>query len=660
MQVILTPEQDEQLLRNGYQPIPVQGKAAVAEYWQSGDMTSERLQALRQEHTNAQNTGLRTGNLCALDIDVVRPDTVSSVVDLAERHFGATPLRRFGSKGLMLCYRNPVPIRKVTVLTDAAVKGDFADKVEVLGQGLQFVAFGIHPGTGKPFEWIGKDEFDETATPLTIALNELPTVTPEKIVAFANDCATLLGAHGYANPRVRQAGEVERAERTADVKQDAPHNIARCVEHLQGCVKRGHVAVIGALGNDTIYELACQCLDRFYLSEDKTAELMLKHWYPHCLPNTLEDECRSIISHAASYIQNEPGARAIPPASEAFCEALDKLPQEPSTPEGGNADLGAAQQIVLQDENSDEDDGPIPADQYVGQEFPPLRELIPVWCERNVNTFLEGPAATQKSRAALQDAIALSSGLPVMGKQGCERTECVYMNYENSPEEMARRVHLICKHLQNDNKADRVNPKGVHIWELRKNPRPILTVSREKGVLITRFGRRFLSLIATRRNAGLHTLVVMDGLMDAIIFHDNTRNDDTVAMSIIRLIDSWCLEYDFTCYSIVHPSRSSERGATVGSYATAWTTKPRAIQTFRRVLSPFAGGGPKAKITEDTPIDDIFYQRRVQKRSNGPEGDRLLLEYWKGGLRPHLPLKKLKPQHEPEVTGAELEDEHDF
>ena len=128
--------------------------------------------------------------------------------------------------------------------------------------------------------------------------------------------------------------------------------------------------------------------------------------------------------------------------------------------------------------------------------------------------------------------------------------------------------------------------------------------------------------------------------MDAIIFQDNTRNDDTTAMALIRLIDSWCMEYDFTAYSIVHPSRSSERGNSIGSYATAWTTKPRAIQTFKRVLSPWAGGGPKAKITEDTPLQDIFYQRRVQKRSNGPEGERMLLEYWKGGLRPHLPQTK--------------------
>lgn len=646
MSTFLTPAEDKQLIDNGYEPIPIQGKAAVATAWQTGPITPDRMTALREVYPEARGTGLRTGRLAAIDIDVRDKAHTEAIVALADKVLGPTPLKRFGSKGLLLCYRNDEPIRKISILTDAAVPGEFADKVEVLGTGLQFAAFGIHPDTEKPYEWIGTTDFDEIATPLNTPVDTLPNVTKANCEEFSTECARLLAGAGYSNPRVRTAYEGDKAKRETDAEQDAPQNVTRAIQHLQNCVSKGHVAVIGALGNDTIYDLACCLLDRFYLSQDTVERLMLEHWYPHCIPNTMEDECRLIISHAASYMQNEPGARALPPVVDTFAGAIAALVGKDGPGEATNSDMGQAQQIILQDENHDEDDGPIDAAEYIGMEFPPLRELVPTWCERNTNTFLEGPAATQKSRAALQDAISLNAGLPVMGKEGIEQCETIYLNYENSPEEMARRVHLICKFLQGNNKSEPVNPRGVHIWELRKNPRPIITVSRDKGVLITRFGRRFLSLIATRRNYGKHTLVVFDGLMDAIIFHDNTRNDDTVAMSLIRLIDSWCIEYDFSAYSIVHPSRSSERGNSVGSYATAWTTKPRAIQTFKRVLSPFAGGGPKAKITEDTPIDDIFYQRRVQKRSNGPEGDRMLLEYWKGGLRPHYPPKKNRPQAE--------------
>ena len=641
-------ENDTQLISNGYEPVVCAGKAAVAEGWQRGPVTVERIRHERDLHLHATNTGLRTGVLCAVDIDVPSPDTVSKIVALANRLLGVSPLRRFGSKGLLICYRNQTPCRKITILTDAT------DKVEILGTGLQFVGFGIHPTTGQPFKWLSKTDFDEDATPLNTPLDTLPEVTPAQIKSFADECAALLRSCGYGNPRVREAYAEEKIKREADVAEDSTPNIDRAIRYLKNCVEQGQVAILGQLGNDTIYEMACLLRDRYYLSIETIEELMLTHWYPHCIPNTLEDECRLIIAHAASYMQNEPSARAVPPVAEAFGDALKSLP---NLAPGEPSDLGEAQQIRMQDENADEDDTPLTADSYIGREFPPLRELVPVWCERNTNTFLEGPAATQKSRAALQDAICLSVGLPVLGKP-VETCDTIYLNYENSPEEMARRTHLICKYLQGSNTNEPVNPKGVHIWELRKNPRPILTVSREKGVLITRFGRRVLSYVATRRNSGKHTLLIFDGLMDAIIFHDNTRNDDTVAMNLIRLIDSWCIEYDFTAYSIVHPSRSSERGNTMGSYATAWTTKPRCIQTFKRVLGNFHTGGHKAKITEDTPLEDIWYQRRVQKRSNGPEGDRMLLEYWKGGLRPHLPPRKIKaPATEPEpLERAETEE----
>ena len=631
---------DDQLILNGYEPIPTQGKAAVVNGWQSGPIDSARIQAMRSVAPGATNTGLRTGTLVAPDIDIENPEHAAQFIALAESVFGYTPLQRFGSKGMMLCYRADTPMRKITITTDSEAK------IEILGQGQQFVAFGTHPGTGKPFEWRGArfdedDQNESIATPLNTPLDSLPLVTPAQVKDFAQQCVETLQRLGYSSPRVREAQAAEKKTRKEGVEEDTDLNIARAIEHLQKCVELNEVAVLGQLGNDTIYELACHLMDYFCLSEDMVAELMLAHWYPHCQPNHLTDDLKTIVSHAASYIQNEPGARALPPVAEIFRAALEQLPDEPAPGGVTNSDLGAAQSIVLMDENSDQDDAPIPAGTYIGQEFPPLRELIPIWCERNANTFLEGPAATQKSRAALQDAIALSASLPIMGQDVNEPCECLYLNYENSPEEMARRVHMICKTLQGSNKDAPVNPSGVLIWELRKHPRPIIVVKRD-GVLITRFGRRFLSLIATRRNAGKHTLVIFDGLMDAIIFQDNTRNDDTVAMGLIRLLDSWCMEYDFTAYSIVHPSRSSERGNTVGSYATAWTTKPRAIQTFKRILSNFAGGGPKAKITEDTPLADIWYQRRVQKRSNGPEGERILLEYWKGGLRPHHPPKRTR------------------
>src|SRR5665213_3094478 len=144
MKTILTAAEDKILIENGFEPIPVAGKAAVTQGWQSGPIDGARIAAMREVNPEARSTGLRTGKLATVDIDVVADEAVNEIVHLADAMLGKTPLARFGSKGLMLCYHNPDPIRKMTVTTQAETPGEFADKIEILGTGLQFVAFGIH------------------------------------------------------------------------------------------------------------------------------------------------------------------------------------------------------------------------------------------------------------------------------------------------------------------------------------------------------------------------------------------------------------------------------------------------------------------------------------------------------------------------------------
>jgi hypothetical protein len=310
---------DAHLLQSGYEAIVLAGKAPVSQAWQSGPITLDRIKAMRTAYPEARNTGLRTGKLVGIDIDVRNPEKTKSIIALAEQVLGETKLHRLGSKGMLLCYRNESPIRKISILTDAD------DKVEILGAGQQYVAFGIHPDTNKPYRWVREDEFGEVASPITVPFDALPCATPENLISFANKCAELLGTLGCGNPQVRTPYQGEKKTREASIEENSAANIGRAIEHLQNCVARGEVAIIGQFGNDTIYELACLLRDRFFLSYEKTESLMLEHWYPHCTPNTLVDECRAIISHAFEYAQNEAGAWAVPPVREAFKEALRDL-----------------------------------------------------------------------------------------------------------------------------------------------------------------------------------------------------------------------------------------------------------------------------------------------------------------------------------------------
>jgi hypothetical protein len=164
---------------------------------------------------------LRTGSLVGIDIDVIPPEHVHAIEQLAAEVLGHTLAERIGNKGAMLCYRNAKPIPK------ASIKGDdpaltrskpLKRGVEILGAGQQFVAYGVHPDTGKAYHWPNAEQGGE---PLQTPLAELPEVTPETLREFARRAAVLLAELGYANVSVSDPGDpAKRAAREAKRRSD--------------------------------------------------------------------------------------------------------------------------------------------------------------------------------------------------------------------------------------------------------------------------------------------------------------------------------------------------------------------------------------------------------------------------------------------------------
>ena len=151
--------------------------------------------------------GLACGRAAAADVDVYDPELADAIEALAIEHLGTTPLRRVGQppKRLLVYQVEDGPLPKAQ--TPELLKGDLKAKVEVLGQGQQFVAFGVHPVTGLPFAWDGP-------TPETVPLDELPAVTQEQVELFVADAEHLLREAGY-----RTKAEIEAAARRPEPPQ---------------------------------------------------------------------------------------------------------------------------------------------------------------------------------------------------------------------------------------------------------------------------------------------------------------------------------------------------------------------------------------------------------------------------------------------------------
>ncbi|MCU4654492.1 bifunctional DNA primase/polymerase [Roseibacterium sp. SDUM158016] len=180
-----------QILReNGYGPLPIKpgAKKPAPARWTSVTLDEAQIAAWQRQYPD-HGIGLRTGRLVGIDIDILDPDLAHRVEALARRRFGDT-LRRVGLwPKRVLLYRTETPFGKMS-----------AGKVEVLGQGQQVLAFGIHPDTGRQYYW------PDGETPLDVPIGDLPQVDADAVGAFVAEARALqpdAHEHSKSAPRTK-------------------------------------------------------------------------------------------------------------------------------------------------------------------------------------------------------------------------------------------------------------------------------------------------------------------------------------------------------------------------------------------------------------------------------------------------------------------------
>ena len=152
----------------GFEPLPIMpgGKRPAVNAWTSVRIDEAQVEAWGQ-HWGSCGIGLRTGHLVAVDIDILDPDLAHQAAAITRQRLGDTLVRVGRWPKRLMLYRTLTPLPKRRV-----------GKVEVLGQGQQFVAFGIHPDTGRPYDWPGGD------SPLDWRMDALPLVDEAAIEAL--------------------------------------------------------------------------------------------------------------------------------------------------------------------------------------------------------------------------------------------------------------------------------------------------------------------------------------------------------------------------------------------------------------------------------------------------------------------------------------------
>jgi hypothetical protein len=208
---------------NGYRPVPVSspecrckdaGKRPLLTDWPTkcATATADVISEWTEAEGNSTNTGILTGDVAGIDIDVPVPGLVDRLEDLALEMLGETPLWRFGSLPKRLAvYRIDKPFGKLQTPADLVMPDGTPDgikvQVEILADGQQFVAFGTHPGDGTPesrhpYCWRDK-------TPHDVPVDELPVIDRDKARQFIAAAEQMLRQAG-AEPRKKEEAKPAR------------------------------------------------------------------------------------------------------------------------------------------------------------------------------------------------------------------------------------------------------------------------------------------------------------------------------------------------------------------------------------------------------------------------------------------------------------------
>jgi hypothetical protein len=145
-------------VKAGYEPIPCLGKRPVLANWTEALIDVVAPVIWNATYPGATNTGIRTKHTPAFDIDIYDADMAKQIENELRACFLQQLLVRIGQPPKRLIpFRCETPFSRIRVRFKAPNDDKTVHKIEVLCDGQQFIADGVHPDTGKAYTWQNGD-----------------------------------------------------------------------------------------------------------------------------------------------------------------------------------------------------------------------------------------------------------------------------------------------------------------------------------------------------------------------------------------------------------------------------------------------------------------------------------------------------------------------
>jgi hypothetical protein len=162
-----------EIAENGYSIIPLipGNKYSKIKGWQKIDSTPAMVEFWHENGFEYGGIGVLTKNNPAIDIDIRDEEIADMVKDFITKEFNSTVFRTGQPPKCLSPFKTDKPFKKIKSQKFQSPDGN-EHQIEILADGQQFVAYGIHPDTKKPYTYSGDDL-------LSVKSDDLPELTPE-------------------------------------------------------------------------------------------------------------------------------------------------------------------------------------------------------------------------------------------------------------------------------------------------------------------------------------------------------------------------------------------------------------------------------------------------------------------------------------------------
>ena len=515
----------------GYPVIPVLGKVPVLQDWQN-----QPDAALVFENFKDHNLGVICGGqakIVAIDIDVYDEDVVKILTDKVIDDLGFAPQRIGRAPKTLFVFRcSEIQKKRKTAVFD--INGNDC-AVEILGDGQQFVASGVHPDTRKKYRWIDDKLLDVTVGNLT-------EVTPEQLDDFITETNTILGEYGTKKGREPSAAPVQQDWFATQELSGKLNEIDVALAHIPNddwhyddWVRQAH-AIKSALGDDGL-----ELWHRWSKRSEKYDEAESDRVWQSI------GEVHKVGAGSIFYMAAEHGFDI----GEFRREEPDASPPA-ETPDLSNGILTASNIC-----------GPVPYREWVLDQWFPAKSV----------GMMFGQGGVGKTLLAQQLANCVASGEIFMGVK-VQQMPVLSVMCEDDASEISRRQLDINEWLGVDEITGSA-PDNCHFWPRVGEDNIVCTFPSQGAAETQPFFAELCGQIAAIKE--LHNaeeiLVVLDNATDLFGGNENARRE--VNTFIKSFLGSICQRLNATIVLLAHPSLSGLASGTGMSGSTAWENSVR-------------------------------------------------------------------------------------